>query len=66
MSSGSDVEMSEEPVKALAYDPEQNPEERRKIRKGYRALGKKLEGRIPLSFHWKDPWLSKYRTTGQH
>jgi hypothetical protein len=43
MSSGSDIEMAEGP-KSLAYDPEQNPEERRKIRKSYRALGKRLEG----------------------
>jgi hypothetical protein len=51
--SDSDIEMGDGPARgSLAYDPEQNPEERRKIRKSYRALGKKLEGYLH-SLHFK-------------
>jgi non-structural maintenance of chromosomes element 4 len=41
----SDIEMDDAPrAKGLAYDPEQDPEEKRKVRKSYRTLDKKLEG----------------------
>jgi hypothetical protein len=41
--SDSDVEMAPGPSK-LAYDPDQDPEEKRKVRKEYRSLHKDAEG----------------------
>lgn len=40
----SDVEMEEGPKKALAYDPDQDPEEKRAVRRNYRTLQKDAEG----------------------
>ena len=42
-SSSSDVEMDPEPHN-LAYDPDQDPEEKRDVRKKYRAIQKTAEG----------------------
>ena len=44
-SSSSDVEMDPEPHN-LAYDPDQDPEEKRDVRKKYRAFQKTTEGAL--------------------
>ena len=44
-----DVDMQSESSKKLAYDPDQDPEEKRKVRREYRSLHKDTEG-IPSIF----------------
>ena len=46
---GSDVEMLPE-SKHLAYDPDQDPEEKRKVRKEYRTLHQDTEGVSRLAY----------------
>ena len=52
--SSSDVEMDSAPNN-LAYDPDQDPEEKRDVRKKYRALQKTTEGGFALQKFWKPP-----------
>ncbi|KAG7098691.1 hypothetical protein E1B28_000604 [Marasmius oreades] len=45
----SDVEMEHG---GLAYDPDQDPDEKRRVRKGYRDFDKKFEGSTQYSTEW--------------
>lgn len=37
-------------VAEMVYDPDQDPEEKRAVRKNYRKLAKTMEGRLYLKF----------------
>ena len=60
-----DMDMQSESPKKLAYDPDQDPEEKRKVRREYRSLHKDTEG-IPSVF-FRQNWALKlgYRKTDQ-
>lgn len=51
-SSSSDVEMDAGPhINDLAYDPDQDPEEKRDVRKKYRAIQKTTDGTSANTFN---------------
>jgi hypothetical protein len=44
-----DVDMQLESPKKLVYDPDQDPEEKRKVRREYRSLHRDTEGIVATS-----------------